>query len=391
MNFIAISPNFPPNYHQFWRILAERGVNLLGLGDTPYDELDPNLRPYLTEYFYLPYMMDQDAQTRAVAFLTYKHGKINRLESHNEFWLESDASLRSDFNITGFHREDMPQIKQKSLMKAVFQSCGVPVARGKVIDNLAEAMELVAEVGYPIVAKPDVGVGANQTFTLLNESELEYFFKHKNPSAFILEEYIRGVMVTYDGLTDQDGNVVYDSSLVYSNGIMETVNQSSDIWYYVDREVPEELRAIGAKILRADNVRERFFHLEFFRLPNGELYGLEVNMRPPGGLTTDMWNYANDIDIYEQYANVVLNNEFTAKPSRANYCAYVSRRFNKEYHYSVEEIFREFGEHIVMHTSIDGVFAPALGDYGFILKAADFSTMELIVSWIMKPREISLL
>jgi len=39
-------------------------------------------------------------------------------------------------------------------------------------------------------------------------------------------------------------------------------------------------------------------------------------MRPPGGMTTDMFNYANDIDIYREWAHVVVYNRFTAQYTR---------------------------------------------------------------------------
>ena len=42
-NFIFISPNFPTNYWQFCRELKNDGMNVLGIGDQPYDELTPKL------------------------------------------------------------------------------------------------------------------------------------------------------------------------------------------------------------------------------------------------------------------------------------------------------------------------------------------------------------
>lgn len=387
MNFVAISPQFPPNYRLFWKHLNEMGVKVLGVGDSPYHELDGELLSYLTEYYRVGNMLDHDEMVRALGFLTHKFGKIDRLESHNEFWLESDAALRSDFNISGFHREDMERVKRKSAMKKVYQACGVNVARGKVISSIAEARELIAEVGYPIIAKPDIGVGASLTYQINQDEELEGFFANHPPIDFIFEEFIRGQIITYDGLVDQDGEVVFDSTLMYSDGVMESVNQSMDLWYYIDREIPSDLQAAGRKLLTAYNIRERFFHFEFFRQANGDLYGLEMNMRPPGGMTTDMWNFANNIDIYREYANVVVGNRFESKITRPYYCAYISRRFGKEYQFTTDQVLREFGERIVHHEFISGVFAPALGDYGFLVRAETLDEIREAALWIAKKRE----
>ena len=42
-NFIFISPNFPTNYWQFCHELKNNGMNVLGIGDQPYDELKLSL------------------------------------------------------------------------------------------------------------------------------------------------------------------------------------------------------------------------------------------------------------------------------------------------------------------------------------------------------------
>ena len=46
-NFVFLSPNFPTNYWQFCRELKNNGLNVLGIGDQPYDELSPQLKDSL--------------------------------------------------------------------------------------------------------------------------------------------------------------------------------------------------------------------------------------------------------------------------------------------------------------------------------------------------------
>ena len=68
-----------------------------------------------------------------------------------------------------------------------------------------------------------------------------------------------------------------------------------------------------AKRLKAFGAKSRFFHLEFFRLKTakpslgnaGDILGLEVNMRPAGGYTVDMLNYAGGLDLYQIWADMV--------------------------------------------------------------------------------------
>jgi hypothetical protein len=85
---------------------------------------------------------------------------------------------------------------------------------------------------------------------------------------------------------------------------METVLNDDLVYYYTLREIPADVQALGCRVLEAFDVRERFFHFEFFRQHGtGELVALEVKCGLHG-LTTDMFNYACDIDVYDAWASI---------------------------------------------------------------------------------------
>lgn len=371
MNFVFLSPHFPPNYYHFCEQLRFLDVNVLGLADEPYDLLQPHLKNALTEYYLVNNMHNYDELLRGLGYFTHRYGKIDRIDSQNEYWLETEAQLRTDFNIPGIKNDLIGKVKRKSLMKETFINAGVPAARGRVMDTLAQAQEFIEEVGFPIVAKPDIGVGAAKTYKITTRDQLEEFFAEKTDVEYIMEEYIDGEICTFDGLTDQNGNLVFSSSLKYSQGVMETVNQDGLIYYYIQREIPPSVEEIGRRVLKAFDIRERFFHFEFFQTPGDKIVALEVNIRPPGGLTTDMMNYANDIDVYKEWAHIIVHNRFTADVTRKYFCAYIGRKFNRVYLHPHEEILRQFGEKIVHHEQINGIFSAALGDYGYLLRSPD--------------------
>lgn len=371
MNFVYLSPHFPPNYIQFAQQLHYLGVNVLGLADEPYDLLPHNLKNSLAVYYRVNDMHNYDELLRALGYFTHQYGRIDRIESHNEYWLETEARLRLDFNIPGLQGEDLARAKRKSRMKEVFRKAGVAVARGRVVRSYEDAKKLVHQTGYPLVAKPDIGVGAAKTFKLHNKNELEAFFSYKPDVDYILEEFIEGDIVTFDGLTDRDGNLVYNNSLVYDKGIMEAVSGEM-IYYYTEREIPPDLAEAGMRVLKAFNVRERFFHFEFFRRPEtNEIVALEVNLRPPGGLTTDMWNYASDIDIYKEWAHIVAHNRFTSEYTRKYHVAFVGRKYRFDYATPHEAVAAELGPALVHHEPIAGIFSAALGDYGYLVRSPE--------------------
>lgn len=387
MNFVFLSPHFPLNYMQFAIHLHNLGVKVLGLADEPYERLHPTLKASLTEYYRVNSMENYDELLRACGYFTHKYGRLDRVESHNEYWLETEARLRTDFNIPGIKDDGIARIKHKSLMKEVYRQAGFTVANGRVVRSIEEARALIAQTGYPVIAKPDVGVGAAKTYKLHNDVELADFFAQKPPVDYIVEEFVDGVICSFDGIADREGRPVFYTSHQFSLGVMETVNTDANLYYYSLRDIPEDLESAGRKALEAFQVRDRFFHLEFFRRrSDNRIVALEVNMRPPGGMTTDMFNYANDIDVYYLWARMVAENQFTVPYSRPYHCVYIGRKLNREYTHTHEEVLQRFQANMVHHEPISGVFRSALGDYGYLLRSPELGFVHECAAYIHELR-----
>ena len=361
-NFIFISPNFPTNYWMFCRELKKNGLNVLGIGDQPYDELSDDLKNSLNEYYKVDNLENDDQVYRAVAFLIYKHGRIDWLESNNEYWLERDARLRTDFNITtGFQAADIPHIKYKSKMKEYYKRAGIPVARYHLVDGLEGCLEFAGKVGYPIVAKPDNGVGASHTFKIKDDQEMERFFELKWPDTpYIMEEFVNGEVNSYDAIIDSNGEPMFETGNVTPMSIMDIVNNKDNSIYYILKNLPNDTRLAGRATVKSFGVRSRFVHFEFFRLTKdqeglgrkGDLVALEVNMRPCGGFTPDMIDFAHNTDVYKIWADMVAFDRSTMPVGENAYCAFAGRRDGRAVFYSladghVKTIMSQGMEHIL--------------------------------------------
>lgn len=382
MNIVFLSPHFPEHYAAFCVQLRAAGATVLGIADAPYEALSPAVRDALTEYYRVDEMDDYDQLVRALGYFTHKHGKIDRCESLNEYWLATEARLRDDFNIMGIRGHQIDAIRRKSEMKKRFRQAGVAVAPGRVVHTLAEARELIKETGYPVVAKPDAGVGALDTFRLDSDADLTALFEAPLPGDYILEGFVSGTIVSFDGLSDRDGNLVFATAHTFSQGIMETVNEGRHISYTSLREIPPRLEELGRRCVGAFEARERFFHIEFFHQGGDDYVGLEINMRPPGGFTTDMFNYACDIDIYRTWARLLVHDERTLDYARKYHCTYASRKNGIPYRNSHPEILARFNAEIVNVVSVPGVFSSALGDVGYIFRSGEMERVEEIARFI---------
>jgi hypothetical protein len=382
MNIVFLSPHFPPHYSAFCSQLRSMGANVLGIADTPFDALTSELQTSLTEYYRVDTMHDYGSLVRALGYFTHRYGKINRLDSLNEYWLATEARLRDDFNIFGIRGSQIDAIRRKSFMKERFLEAGIPVARGRIVNSLDEAKALVALTGYPVVAKPDAGVGALDTWRLENEDELVAFFARKASVDYIMEEFIKGTIVSFDGLAGTDGEPIFHTSHIFSQGIMETVNESRDIHYWSQRQLPPGLEEVGRACLKSFEVQERFFHIEFFETGPGIYVAMEVNMRPPGGYTTDMFNWACDIDVYRLWAELLVAGRNRLDYERAYHCCYAGRREGRRYRQTHEAVVKRCGDALMNVVSVPGVFSSALGDVGYIFRHPEQEKMMEIVQFI---------
>ena len=371
MNVVFLSPHFPPNWFRFVVGLRNAGATTLGIADQPWESLRPELRSALDEYYRVDDLGSHEQLTRALGWFIHRHGLVGRIDSLNEHWLAVEARLRTDFNIPGIDERRISAIKHKSFMKKRFVAAGIPVARGRVCRTPQSLRRWVAEIGYPVVAKPDVGVGAAGTFKFQNDADVERFLANRPRADYIFEEYVTGQIVTYDGLAGRRGEILFDSSLVYAMGVMDAVNEGQEVCYWVARDVPEDVRAVGRAMASAFDVRERPFHFEMFRTEERGLVALEVNMRPAGGLSVDMVNYANDIDFYQEWANVVVRGRFEAPITRPYACLYVSRRDGRPYALPHDELMGEYRDLVILEARMDSMFSAAMGDHAYVLRGPD--------------------
>lgn len=375
-NFIFISPNFPTNYWQFCAELKKNGLNVLGIGDQPYDELSQELKNSLNEYYKVNSLENYDEVYRAVAFFTYKYGRIDWLESNNEYWLERDAMLRTDFNISsGFHTEDMPRIKYKSKMKEFYTKAGIPVARYHLVDNVENCQDFIRLVGYPVIVKPDNGVGASHTFKLSSDQDLLQFFNEKEADTqYIMEEFIDAEVNSYDAVIDSNGNPMFETGNVTPDSIMDIVNNSDNSIYHIVKNLSDDVRTAGRATVKSFGVKSRFVHFEFFRLlkdhdgmgKKGDVVALEVNMRPCGGFSPDMMNYANSTNVYKIWADMIAFDHSTLPDGKHAYCAYAGRRDGKDFVLSHEEILEKYGDNLKMVDRIPDVLSGAMGNQMYV-------------------------
>lgn len=397
MNFVFVSPQFPHTYWQFCDRLRRRGVNVLGIGDTPYDQLDGRLKDALTEYYWVQSLQDYPSVFKAVAFFSYKYGKIDWIESNNEYWLAQDAALRTDFNVTtGPSARQIRSLQSKADMKLGYHRAGVATARQIRLTTLEAALDFVegeGGIGWPAFAKPERGVGAGGVARIDGRADLECLLGEKGQTPYVLEEYVEGQIFSYDAILDSRCQPLFENMEEFPPSMARVATEGLDLWYCSLPAVDPILRQLGRATAWSLGLGRRFVHMEFFRLAHdkpglgqqGDYVGLEVNVRPPGGYSPDMMNFAHSTDVYQIWADMMTLDRSTLPPSRDNHiCVYAGRRDAHAYAHSHEDVIARYGDSIVMCERMPDALSNDMGNQMYTARLDSMQERDDFVRYVQE-------
>ena len=86
-------------------------------------------------------------------------------------------------------------------------------------------------------------------------------------------------------------------------------------------------------------------------------------MRPAGGYTPDMMDFAHSTDVYQIYADMVTKDaRLLPDMGGDRYCIYASKRDIHQYTHSHQEIMDRYGDCIVMAERMPDVLSGAMGN-----------------------------
>jgi hypothetical protein len=386
VRILYLSPAFPPNSHLFCVAARSRGASVVAVGDVPESDLAPQARDALEAYVFEPRMGEYEVLLGVVRRLLAEHGPIDFVESNGEHWLEVEGRLRDDLGIEGLTAHDVRRLRSKLAMAEVFDETGVARVPGIRCSSPEAVRAFVAEHGLPLVFKPDSGSGATATFRVSTDAELDAALL-LSLEGHVVQPFVAGDIVTFDGLVDRQGRVVFCTSHAYDRGIMELRAGALDGFYYSLRSIPPALEQIGRQALAGFGLRQRFFHLEFFARPDGSYVALEMNVRPPGGFTTDMMNYACDFDVYGLWAAVIVGDSLDGfSYQRKFHTAHAGRRRERAYEHPPEALAGELGDTLVAVAAVPDAFAVTMGNTAYLLRHPRLEPLLDAIRRVQQPK-----
>lgn len=357
MNVIFVEPFFPRNQREFVRGLVQAGATVVAIGETHKDGLDDELRGWLYDYIHVPNVCDEAAMTEAVRFVQSKMW-VDRLEATIESHIMPIAKVREACSIPGISVETSFLCRDKPSMKQVLREADVSCARSLGSGDSAQIHQFANDVGYPLIVKPRNGAGASGTFKVTNDSELNAALSQSSVGRggeVAIEEFIEGHEGFYDTIT-VNGEVVFEFITHYYPNVLEamrhrwispqfiTTNRVDSVDDYA------EIKEMGRKANQALKIGTSATHMEWFYGPKGLKFS-EIGCRPPGVRAWDLYNVANDIDLYYQWALAVTHGKSDGQASRNFSTGIVALRPDRDGHISgysgIDEIQQKFGEWVI--------------------------------------------
>jgi hypothetical protein len=132
----------------------------------PVERVPPELRDRLAGHWRVDDALDPRQLAWAVSGLSGQLGTVERLVGALEQLQVPLAQAREALGIEGMDVRTALNVRDKSRMKETLQAAGVPCARHALVRSPADALGFAEQVGFPLVAKPPAGAGAQSTFRL---------------------------------------------------------------------------------------------------------------------------------------------------------------------------------------------------------------------------------
>lgn len=356
MHVLFVEPSFPRYQRNFVRGLAEIGVRVTAIGESPREHLPDEVKRHLHGYEQVGSVVDEAALLQAVRRVQGREW-VDRLEATIEAHVLPAAKVREACGIPGTSVRTAFLCRDKPAMKEALRRAGIPCAMSAGLDSAQGAWAFAEQVGFPLILKPRSAAGAAGTYRADDARELEAAIQatglaHGQPVA--IEEFIEGHEGFYDTISI-GGRVAHEFISHYYPNVLEamrerwispqvmTTNRIGSSGY-------EELKVMGRRVVEALGIGTSATHMEWFFGPKGLKFS-EIGCRPTGQAQWDLYSAANDFDVYREWAVAIVHGAIDRRPSYRYAAAMISLRPDRDGriagYQGIDAIQRTYGSLII--------------------------------------------
>ncbi|MCY8391538.1 Carbamoyl-phosphate synthase large chain [Bacillus licheniformis] len=184
--------------------------------------------------------------------------------------------------ILGTSLEDLDRAEDRDKFERTLETLHVPQPLGKTATSVEGAVEIAANIGYPVLVRPSYVLGGRAMEIVYQEAELLHYMENAvkiNPQhPVLIDKYLTGKEIEVDAISDGETVVI--------PGIMEHIERAGvhsgdSIAVYPPQSLSEDIKkkieAYTIKLAKGLNI-VGLLNIQFV-LSKDEVYVLEVNPR----------------------------------------------------------------------------------------------------------------
>lgn len=329
---VFIAPRFLQNTNRYVKGFASLPeVTLSVVSTDPESAIPAEVRSRVSGHYRVNNPFDAEELTVAVRGIARGVGKVDRLAGALEELQLPMAQVRDALDIEGIRGDVGQAFRDKDRMKDVLRAHGVPVARSGLAHSPAALRKFIDEVGFPIIMKPQAGLGARSTHRVSSMDELALLERRGVvPSSQVplqIEEFIRARERTCETVTIK-GVPVWRSSTRYLPSPLEVLETPwKQYCVLLPREENDEefarfhdvnTKALAALFGNAASTAAgtALTHMEWFLRDDGSSLVNEVGVRPPGVQIMPLMSLAHETDFWDDWTRLIALDKFDPKPRK---------------------------------------------------------------------------
>jgi len=331
-HLVFVAPRFLENTNRYLRAFtALDDLRVSVISEDPEAAIPAALRPRVVAHYGVTDCLDGQQLTLATRALQHHIGPVHRLVGVLEQLQLPMAEARDALGLEGLGAAVARNFRDKDRMKAVLRAHGVPVARSALVHSRGELNAFVTRVGFPVIVKPQAGLGTRATHRLETPSDLDALLaRGEGPTRATplqVEQFVRAREFTCETVTVR-GEVVWRSGTRYFPSPLEAVETP---WMQYCVLLPREengtpwsdfapLNTAALSALFGDAATtaagSALSHMEWFLQADGTMLVNEVGARPPGVQIMPLMSLAHEQDMVAAWAGLMAHDRFEARPRR---------------------------------------------------------------------------
>lgn len=246
-----------------------------------------------------------------------------------EYGVVPVAGCCEHLGLPGSSKAALMVARDKYRCNCQLAAAGIPTKRCKAVWQEAEAVAAAAEIGYPVVIKPNHGCASlfvrvannpNEVIDAVRDYQINLPKVTKNiqsaiSGSLIVEEYLSGRMFSAEVGISCGEFVVFTIGERKRSQVVEAIELGTTMPAPIAASIWDVIASYAESVTRALNLEQGLFHIELILTKEGPRL-MDFNPRLMGGILPRLYNYAYGDDIFGYLLDAHLKRPLRPHPGR---------------------------------------------------------------------------